>query len=392
MKRAYIITLALAVFFVMSAQPCDSAEPAGATGAQPKMLSRFKIPPNGQPILLPVILKGKTYSFLLDTGASHTTFDLPMQSLLGEPKDTILVETPDKKTHEMRVYYAPDASVGNLNLQLGGVVYCVDLSELKEATGLDIKGVVGMGLLRKYAMQIDFDQGILSFFESDEKEHPDWGQEIPMDSLPNGIPFVLGTLFEEIRVPFLVDTGYGDTGTLSENVFNHLLEQKKLKMVETTLVGKANGSFNSLITRIDGLALGDRTFKGLVFDKGQKASILGLGFLSRHKVTFDFPNSKLYLKKGGNYEKPDEDDMSGLHLLKKEIGIVVHSLDKGSPAAMSGLKVKDVLQTVNGQDTGKYTLLQIRTLLKSEDGKEINVIFLREGKKYKTSFRLKRRI
>ena len=392
MKHACVITLALVVFTVLGAQRGESAETPGAVSARPKMLSRFKIFRNGRPILLPVVLQGKTYSFLLDTGASHTTFDLPLEPLLGEPKDTMLVETSDKKTHEMHIYYAPDAPVGNLNLQRGGVVYCVDLGELKEVIGLDIKGVVGMGLLRKYAMQIDFDQGILCFFESDEKEHHDWGQEIPMDSLPNGVPFVLGKLLGEYNIPFLVDTGYGDTGTLSEKVFDHLLKQKGLKTVETTLVGKTSGSFHSLVTRMDEFTLGDRTYKGLIFDKGQKASVLGLGFLSRHKVTFDFPNSKLYLKKGGNYDKPDENDMSGLHLLKKDLGVFVHSVDKGLPAAMSGLKAKDILQKVNGQGIGKYTLSQIRSLLRSEDGKVIRVIFRREGKDYKTSFRLKRGI
>ncbi len=84
--------------------------------------------------------------------------------------------------------------------------------------------------------------------------------------------------------------------------------------------------------------------------------------------------------------------MSGLHLLKKDHGVFVHSVDAGSPAATATLKPKDVLLKVNGRGVGEYTLSQIRKLLRSKDGETIRVIFRRKGKDYKTSFRLKRRI
>ena len=52
--------------------------------------------------------------------------------------------------------------------------------------------------------------------------------------------------------------------------------------------------------------------------------------------------------------------MSGLHLLKQENGVVIHSVDKDSPAAAAGLKKDDVLFKINGQDVSGISLWKVR--------------------------------
>jgi hypothetical protein len=59
---------------------------------------------------------------------------------------------------------------------------------------------------------------------------------------------------------------------------------------------------------------------------------LGLSFLSRHIVTFDFPNGRVYFEKGKEYKKVDETDMSGLHLLRISNETFVYSVDEGDIA------------------------------------------------------------
>jgi hypothetical protein len=46
---------------------------------------------------------------------------------------------------------------------------------------------------------------------------------------------------------------------------------------------------------------------------------------------------KMYLQKGQAFDKPDEIDMSGLHLWRFEGRSVVHSVDKSSPAEAAGI-------------------------------------------------------
>jgi C-terminal processing protease CtpA/Prc len=131
----------------------------------------------------------------------------------------------------------------------------------------------------------------------------------------------------------------------------------------------------------------------MTFDRNEEnVSLLGLGFLSRHMVTFDFPNDKLYLKKGERYDQPDEVDMSGLHLLKQSNGIVVHSIDEGSPAAKAGIKPDDILRRINNVDVNTLTLSTIRRQLRSGDGKSVEIIFQRGEKGFKTTIKLKKQI
>ena len=356
----------------------DAAEKKPAAPAGPKLLCEFKIATGGRPILLPVKIAGKTYKFMMDTGASHTTFDDSLQPLLGKPRETLEVKKGGK-THKAHTYCAPDATVGPLNLRVGGAVMCVDLSELREVTGLDIRGVIGMGMLRRYVIRIDSDRGVVQFFTAGQKPGPDWGSLVNMSLTSYGVPVIDGTFFGEFRTKLLIDTGFYPCGMISEKLFKALTFKKLIYKTVETQVMTAEGNLKSTEARVDDLLVGESHYNGLVFIKGRGANMLGLGFLSRHVVTFDFPNVKLYLKKGRNFNATDQTDMSGLHLLQKTDApncrsrIVIHSVDAGLPAAGCGLKAGDVLEKVNGRNAGEYGLMGLRELLKSGPGKKISV-------------------
>lgn len=377
------------------AQEADGKKPAAPAG--PKLLCEFKIATGGRPILLPVKIAGKTYKFMMDTGASHTTFDDSLRPMLGKPRETLEVKKSGK-THKAHTYCAPDATVGPLNLRVGGAVMCVDLSELREVTGLDIRGVIGMGMLRRYVIRIDFDRGVVQFFAAGQKPGPDWGSLVNMSLTSYGVPVIDGTFFGEFRTKPLIDTGFYPCGMISEKLFKALTFKKLIYKTVETQVMTADGNLKSTEVRVDDLLVGENHYSGLIFIKGRGANMLGLGFLSRHVVTFDFPNVKLYLKKGRNFNATDQTDMSGLHLLQKTDApsrrsrIVTHSVDAGSPAAGCGLKAGDVLEKVNGRNTSAYGLMELRELLKSSPGKKISVTVRREGKVHQAEFVLKQKI
>lgn len=361
---------------------------------RPRLLAEFTTARDGEPILLPLTMGGQTYRFLLDTGANRTTFDESLESLLGQPKETLQVETTDRKIHRMNVYYAPEAFVGPLGLQDAGAVFCVDLTSLREATGLAIDGVLGNTFLRRYAVQIDFDAGKVRFYQS-ENAQPDesWGQATKMSMLPSGVPVVAVGLAQDIENIMLVDTGYGETGILPAELFDALRKEKNVPVAAAKHLNQEGQEVQTLVARVGDMRLGENRYVGLILDRSETAvSMLGLGFLSRHIVTFDFPNDKLYLKPGLRYNLPDEIDMSGLHLLRKPQGVVVHSVDADSPAAVVGMATGDILRRVNGQDVGGMSLIQIRKMLRAGEGKAVEIIFQRGEKGYKTTLTLKKQI
>ena len=73
----------------------------------------------------------------------------------------------------------------------------------------------------------------------------------------------------------------------------------KIKTSEI-LLATASGVIRSREARISNLSVESFEYQDLIFGEGNW-SYLGLSFLSRHIVTFDFPNSRMYLKKGKEF-------------------------------------------------------------------------------------------
>jgi hypothetical protein len=358
------------------------------------ILASFDIPSDGQVITLPVVLTdGKEYQFLLDTGSAYNTFDKSLESMLGKPRQSIKTLGNDGKMHVVHVYYAPDAKLGALSLHQGGAVLCVDLTELREVTGLDIMGVIGMGFLRRYVLQIDAPGGKLRLMRSGKmaKTPKDWGQALPMPRAVQGSPLVLGRLYGKYEAPFLIDTGYVGTAGLSGKLFDRLDQEKLFTALARKPVARLGGKGFGSLARVDKFALGKWSYSGLIFNRAAEGNMLGMGFVRRQKLTMDFPNLQAYL------EAPraitDQSDMSGLHLLmKNSADVVVHSVDKNSQAYQAGLKAGDILNQVNSRPISELTLFEIRQMLRAGNGQKIEVIFKRGDKFFKTSFTMKKKI
>lgn len=354
---------------------------------QPGVIAEFDIAKEGRFILLPVRFEGKTYQFLLDTGASICFFDEPFRERLGRPVRTTTVDVGE--TRKSKVYTAPEAFLGPLNLKESKSVMCFDMKMLRQVMGLEMRGVIGMSVLCKYVLQIDFDRGKLLLLDPDYRKHPEWGSAVPI-RFHKGVPVVVARMPASIKADFLVDTGYGGSGNLTKPLFDYIVEEKNLKTTEgftETIAGTARKRF----AKIAHISVGKFTCRDFTIGEGNHY-VLGLGWLRRFRVTFDFHNGKMYLKKGARFDQPDEEDMSGLACLRIDGKTVVHSVDKNSPAAQAGIRAKDVILTVNGEPAASYEMWELRRLMRSGDKKKIKMTIQRGKKKMTVTFLLKKRI
>jgi predicted aspartyl protease len=361
----------LLLSFLFFAGGCaDEPESTSDTPANQKILAEFKIAKGGDPILLPVTFKEQEYLFLLDTGSSHTAFDTSFKHELGEVKRVKKGLTAGNPIMAEFVN-APEALLGPLNLKECGEVACLDIQMISLVLGRKVSGIIGMNFLRKYVVQINFDKRTLSFLQPVERQHPDWGIELALryDSL--GWPYITGNILNSINADLVIDTGANSTGGLGSDIFEKILSEKNLKTSET-LFATASGVIRKKEVRIDSLSVGPFEYEKLIFSEANW-SHLGLSFLSRHIVTFDFPNSRMHLKKGKEFKKTDENDMSGLHLLHISDKIVVYSVDEDSPAQKAGIKANDVILKVNDKDANTYDILELRRLLMSKDKRNITM-------------------
>jgi predicted aspartyl protease len=364
-----------------------SKEPA-ASSAQ-NVLAQFEIPKDAEVILLPVTFRQEQYMFMLDTGTTVTCFDNSLKHELGEVKRTGKAMTAAGPM-VIETFAAPEAFLGPLNLKDSGEVACTDHSMLSLIDGEDIRGVIGMNFLKDYVVRIDFDECTLSFLHSLPDQDAEWPEplEIRYDSLAS--PHIVARLDDNTEVDFLIDTGVNATGFLASEVFEELVANSKLKTSET-LAATPVGVMRDTDARIEKLSVGPLEYRNLIFGRGP-LSALGLTFWGRHAITFDFPNSKVYLEKGKAFNRIDEVDMSGLHLLRVEGQTTVYSVDEDSPAQKAGITAGDVILNVNNKDADEYDMWQFRRLLRSRDKCKINMTIKRGDNLKDISFLLKKKI
>jgi len=358
-------------------------------GTEAKPKTEFTFTRGETPIHLPVVFKGKEYFFILDTGSSHIVFDVSFKHELGRAKRLVEGKTTSN-TIVIQAFDALPAFVGPFSIQDCGEVTCLNLKMLSLITGKKISGVIGMNFLRKYVLQIDFDNGRLLFLKATKEKNSDWGEEFIISYNPLGLPQITGNVLDGIKVDFTIDTGLNTTGTLDRKIFKEILSKENLRTSETVAV-TSSGVVRSRVARVDSLSIGSFGYQDLIFGE-DGVNNLGLDFLSRHLVTFDFPNNRIYFKKGREFAKVDESDMSGLHLLRVSNETVVHSVDRGSPAAEAGIIAGDVILKVGGKNANAYEMWELRRLLRFEDKHNIIATIKRDDDGKEVSFLLKKKI
>lgn len=324
----------------------------------PQVLAEFPIFSDGDVLLLPVQFEGKQYQFMFDTGATNTIYDSIFRPRLGDPIDKKSMETPNGSV-QLEIFRAPEASVGEMSLRTKGPVVCADLKLAREVSGHPIVGVVGLDFLRQHCFRIDFDAGKLAFLDSVEGEP---GTSMPLMYLHRRYHTQASVAGEEEQ--FMIDTGrigYA-SGDLNSELCPRLMRAKKIEKVSKGFYATASGTSEDHTMALDILCLGPFKHHQLYFSSS-RTSILGLGYLSRYIVMFDFPNQKMYLKKGKRFDQPDIRDQSGLHMLRIEGQTIVKAVDSDSPAAQAGIQSKDILLKLDDLPAAKTRLHVLRRQL-----------------------------
>jgi hypothetical protein len=341
-----------------------------------EVLERFAFSKDAGAVLVPVDVKGKKYSFLLDTGASGTAYDSSLAVLLGKQVGTEEVSALGGGAVRLPRHAAPDAWLGRLKLPTAATVFVTDLRPFRESSGEDIYGILGMDFLRGQVFRIDPDRSEVVFLPS---AGPNPGRRVAVAFDENAACVEAHMAGSGWSHWFLVDTGAAGfgSGDLREEVYGILDKGGNLQGAGTVLTDSLAGRTTRRQGRLTEMTVAGHRHTKLLFTES-KTSVLGLGYWWRYVVTFDFPDKALYLKKARGYELPDAEDASGLSLLRRGDRIVVYRVSGGSAAARSGLRVNDVILEVDGRPAAEVRLGGLRQLL-CQVGKTVRLVVSRGG-------------
>jgi hypothetical protein len=222
--------------------------------------------------------------------------------------------------------------------------------------------------LQKSIVQLDFDSHavrILKFVPADA------GKAIPILSLNGPTKYccisVHCAIGNEAPEEFLVMLDRSESLYVRSDLFRRLVEDKTISRFheesrlypgayETDDVGIIRGTFS----------VGDFQTNGerVLLDR---ENMIGLQYLSRYLVTFDFAAGIMYLKPGKQFHRIDGIDVSGLELGWKQGKLEILAVRRMSAAYNAGLEVGDVITQVGDVRADRSQTAAIKKLLQGED-------------------------
>lgn len=356
--------------FAWTCQPVHSEETRRLSGS-------FEIGRDGRLILLPIQMHGRTFSFLLDTGASRTGFDLSLRDELGSPVGRQRLQTHGGAT-SVETFSWPEITLNDQKLRSDRDVVCIDLARMRQASSLPIYGVVGMDVLKSQCVRIDFDRGVLEFLDSGTVDGSAAGTRIRLGFFGGATPYLMASPGESVAQRFLIDTG-AQGNSLQPDLFDRLFRTNKIRagssFASMTVAGQVQGDRGYL----NQLAIGSLCHEGLRMSRVGPNS-LGLRFLSRYQAIFDFPNQVLYLREGAQLLKPEPHASCGMSIVWINDQITVESVKPSGAASKADLQPGDVLVEVDGKPATAFDQFSLRELMTFEAGKTVSVLIQREGR------------
>lgn len=331
-------------------------------------LAKFNVAGMGGVAIVPITLGKKQFPFLIHTGSSLTAYDSRLRGYLGKRVGESPVAMLPGEVQVDR-FEAPLAQLGVISVPPADRgVSCSDLQMWRDLIGTDVYGILGMDFLSRHIVRVDFDTNEITFY-----------RHLPSDpgvragiSLKHGLPFATGEL-AEIPFQFLVNTGFFQLHSLQvpERVFDLLIEGGQITSLADDKPAPSSASMNEF-GRLTSFAFHGGHHRDLIVSQSA-LPIIGVGFLSRYVVTFDFPDRAMYLKKGRRFADPDLYDLSGMTVVKRDRIIVMH-VEKGSAAENAGVASGDVITRVNGIDAAHLELQQFRRILATPGRIEVDIL------------------
>ncbi|MBD0832368.1 aspartyl protease family protein [Aestuariibaculum sediminum] len=397
-------------------------------------------------IIIPVEINGVNLSFLLDSGVTKPilfNFLNVSDSLKIESTETFYLRGLGEDEHILA-----QRSTGNV-FKIGDAVkldqdmYAIYDANLNLAPklGVPVHGIIGFDLLKDLVIEVNYSRSFLKLYNPDNYKYKRCRKcEIFHLEFYNNKPYINGVVElneRSIPVKLLIDTGGSDALWLFEDETKGI--NAGANYFHDFLGHGLGGSVYGKRSKVEALHLKNFTLKKpnvaypdslfIMHAKNHKersGSVSG-NILKRFNIILDYRNATISLKKNGSFNHDfnynnsgielahdgykfvkqtkdilynqsgnDEESISqGLNILyRTDVKMVLKpvytivELRKNSPAERIGLKLNDVVVSINGKVTHHYKLQKLMEMFYDDPGKNIRLKVERNGIPLTFSFNL----
>lgn len=352
--------------------------------------------------------------FIFDTGAEYTILSKrEITDLLNiDYKKRFVLQGADMTT-ELYAYLARGISitVGNLRSANRNILVLEeDYFRFEEFSGIQIHGILGADMFRRFVVRINYQKQVISLILPDAFDPPKGSRSFnyPME-MQRGKPYIMAQtrLASDtvIQTKLLLDTGASLALLLYTNT------HPNLRLPEKTIpsnIGIGLGGFlEGYLGRIRQLHIHNVPFDDVItnfqelppemdsLNPSGRHGIIGNQLLRRFIVTIDYVREQLYFTTVPGFRNDYTYDRSGLILIVAGPTLnkyVVFDIVPNSPAARVGIRRGDEVKSVNGIPVAFLTLQDLSAKFRRRAGAKMNLVIERSNVRLKKSFRLEQLI
>ena len=394
-------------------------------------------------IFIPVTVNGVPLTFLLDTGVDDTIL-----FSLEENQELQLNNVEKVRLRGLGNAGSVDGlrstqnvvSVGKL-LNESHEIYIILNQEFNFSShiGIVVNGIIGYQLFKDLAVEINYDSQKIIFSNDLDQIHGIRKKkfaEIPI-TLENNKPYLQASVNQnkQIDVKLLIDTGNSDALWIfnkSEVVLPEINFNDYLGRGFSGDIYGQRGRLNSFTLNkfeFDSpiAAFPDSVSVSNIKMVVDRAGSVGGEILKRFNVVFDYRGQKMYIKPSKRFHDEFKYNMSGMEIhhsgvqwveekiplqtkitsasydavgdvIRKDFKYkfelkpvyAISGVRENSPAALAGLQEHDIIIKINNIAAHRYSLQEINAMLKSEEGKKIDLLVERNGHRVEAVFYLKK--
>ena len=348
-------------------------------------------------IIIPVEIEGKTYRFLLDTGAPNIISSEVLQAIKPEVVATIPTNDANRKKQNLDVVSLKSLKLGAVEFEnTAALVYDLNGSDIFKCFGID--GFIGSNLLRQSIIQIDAKNKILKLTDKPKRLNLDKRASDKMKLVGNqSSPYVWIKLKgkDSGRELVLIDTGMGGLYDVSRDNYD-VFESKAI----FNKIGQSDGASsislfgevpvnNQIRVHLPSLVINNFEIENYITHTTKDDnSKIGAELLNYGIMTIDFKNKRFYFDGYSKTLDVSKPVLGFTRTFKSNTIVIGYVWDK---ELKTKLQYGDEVLAVNGEELTEEkvceyvtkspkeeSLSDIELKIKNKEGRIIDIIITKK--------------